>query len=119
MPAWMLVLAALAFGVLMASPAHAADPLCKPGHVLDETRGLCYDPAAAYRPNIPPQQPILGSGNAPAPAPATDAAKAGSGGFFGWLGEQARFCRYGDRQVGSGDAAYCVGRDGKPYPAGK
>lgn len=112
--------------VVAASAAQAADPLCKPGHVLDESRLLCYDPAAAYRPNVPAQQPIFGgsaSQTAPSPAAPSGGAPASSsgsgGGFFGWLGDQARFCRYGDRQVGSGNSAYCVGRDGKSYPAGK
>jgi len=118
-----LVVASLAGSLLVAaSNAQAADPLCKPGHVLDESRGLCYDPGAAYRPNVPAQQPLFGAGSAPAPAPQSGAPAKSSGsggGFFGWLGDQARFCRYGDRQVGNGDAAYCVGRDGKPYPAGK
>jgi hypothetical protein len=125
-----LILAALAGAVVTAAPsvAHAAGPLCKPGHVLDAAHGLCYDPAAAYRPNIPAQQPVFGSGSPPtaappeaapmAPGPAASPSRSGRG-LLGWLGDQARFCRYGDKQVGSGDAAYCVGRDGKPYPAGK
>jgi len=126
-----------AFGAftLLAAPvaAQSPDQLCKPGHVLDAGRQLCYDPTTAYRPNLPEQQSILGGSQAkpaasntagsgsPAAAPATSSSSSSSsgGGFFGWLGDQARFCRYGDKQVGSGDAAYCVSRDGKTYPAGK
>ncbi|MGE5538632.1 MAG: hypothetical protein ACM30I_08425 [Gemmatimonas sp.] len=105
-----------------ASSARAeADELCKPGHLLDRERNVCYDPATAYRPNVPPQTPVFGSGPQadakPQSAPATP--KSGGSGFLGWLGDQARFCRFGDRQVGSGDAAYCVDRNGRSYPAGK
>ena len=118
--------AALAGFAFAAAPVSAQTPdqLCKPGHVLDAGRQLCYDPSGAYRPNLPEQQSILGGAQAnPAAttaAPAAPAASSGSGGgFFGWLGDQARFCKFGDRQVSSGDAAYCIGRDGKTYPAGK
>jgi hypothetical protein len=112
--------------MVVAAPGHArADDLCKPGHVLDSGHGVCYDPATAYRPNVPQQQPIFGS-SAPADAKSqpqagapAQASKTSDGGIFGWLGDQARFCRFGDRQVGSGDAAYCVDRAGKTYPAGK
>jgi hypothetical protein len=122
-----LIAAALIAGFAAAPTAQAADPLCKPGHVLDETRALCYDPATAYRPNVPAQQSLFGGSaapaapaptNAPASAPAASSSDSG-GGFFGWLSDQARFCNYGDKQVGKGDAAYCQTRDGKVYPAGK
>lgn len=109
-----------------------ADNLCKPGDVLDAGRQVCYNPSAAYRPNFPEQKPFLGSifggsstdkpaaaanaGGTPAAAPSSSSSDSG---FFGWLSDQARFCRYGDRQVGSGDTAYCITRAGKTYPAGK
>jgi hypothetical protein len=107
--------------------ARADDTLCKPGHILDESRGLCYDPGTAYRPNVPVQKPIFGSSSdssAPAPsapgvAAATPAPSSSGGGIFGWISDQARFCRFGDKQVGKGDAAYCVDKSGKSYPAGK
>jgi len=115
--------------VSVAAPGHArADDLCKPGHVLDSGHGVCYDPATAYRPNVPQQQPVFGSSAAAEAKPQDQAgasaapaqtSQSSSGGIFGWLGDQARFCRFGDRQVGNGDAAYCVDRGGKTYPAGK
>ena len=108
------------------STAHADDTLCKPGHILDESRGLCYDPSTAYRPNVPIQKPIFGgsSSDSSTSAPAGTAAAApapssSGGGFFGWISDQARFCRFGDKEVGKGDAAYCVDKNGKSYPAGK
>jgi hypothetical protein len=54
-----------------------------------------------------------------APPASTQTSQSNDGGIFGWLKGQARFCRFGDRQVGNGDAAYCVDRSGKTYPAGK
>lgn len=117
--------AALLLGVVLALshvPALRADDLCKPGHVLDASRQLCYDPAAAYRPNVPAQQSLFGgsaANDASKSSPSAAPESSSGGGFFGWLSDQMRFCRYGDRQVGSGDAAYCVGQDGKSYPAGK
>jgi hypothetical protein len=123
------VAAAFALSLIaVAAPGHArADDLCKPGHIIDIGRNVCYDPATSYRPNVPAQQSILGSGSsaeakpqsAPGQTPQPAAASESSGGMFGWLKEQARFCRFGDRQYGSGDAAYCVDRAGKSYPAGK
>ena len=109
------------------STARADDTLCKPGHILDESRGLCYDPSTAYRPNVPVQKSIFGgssdSGTPDAAAPGTAAAaptpSSSGGGIFGWISDQARFCRFGDKQVGKGDAAYCVDKNGKSYPAGK
>lgn len=137
------------FGVLLGSlaltdaalaPALAqANNLCKPGDVLDEGRQVCYSPSAAYKPNFPQQNsvfdkvfgapadakpapaapaPNTASSTAPAPAAKPSSSSSG-GGIMGWLSDQARFCRYGDKQVGSGDAAYCVTRAGKTYPAGK
>jgi hypothetical protein len=107
--------------IALAVPGAArADELCKPGHVLDSGRNVCYDPGTAYRPNVPVQQPVFGGSpearpqGQPAPAQSAE-----SGGMFGWLKDQARFCRFGDRQVGNGDAAYCVDRNGRSYPAGK
>jgi hypothetical protein len=107
------------------SGARADDTLCKPGHILDESRGLCYDPSTAYRPNVPVQKPIFGgSSDSGTPAPESAAAVAptpssSGGGIFGWISDQARFCRFGDKQVGKGDAAYCLDKNGKSYPAGK
>jgi hypothetical protein len=120
------VLALGLMSVAAAPGAHAeADELCKPGHVLDGGRQVCYDPATAYRPNFPVQQPVFGSGpsadakpQSAAPAAPAQASES-SGGILGWFKDQARFCRFGDRQVGGGDAAYCVDRAGKSYPAGK
>ena len=116
-----------ALAIITAPPmAHADDTLCKPGHILDESRGLCYDPSTAYRPNVPVQKSIFGGSSdgstAPA-APGTAAAvpppSSSGGGILGWISDQARFCRFGDKQVGKGDAAYCVDKNGKSYPAGK
>jgi hypothetical protein len=119
-----IVVGALAV-MLPAPAARADDTLCKPGHVLDESRGLCYDPGTAYRPNVPVQKSIFSgspdsSTAAPvAPGAAAPASSSSGGGIFGWISEQARFCRFGDKQVGKGDAAYCVDKNGKSYPAGK
>ena len=115
---------------LIALPVvRADDALCKPGHILDESRGLCYDPSAAYKPNVPTQKPLFGGSSdtssatapaAPNTAATTPAPSSSSGGaFFGWISEQARFCRFGDKQVGKGETAYCVDKNGKSYPAGK
>jgi hypothetical protein len=102
--------------------------LCKPGHILDESRGLCYDPSTAYRPNVPVQKPIFGGSDSSTAAPTAPAAgtaaaapapSSSGGGIFGWISDQVRFCRFGDKQVGKGDAAYCVDKNGKSYPAGK
>jgi hypothetical protein len=116
-----------ALAILTASPmARADDTLCKPGHILDESRGLCYDPSTAYRPNVPVQKSIFGGSSdgstapaAPGTAAAAPAPTSSGGGIFGWISDQARFCRFGDKQVGKGDAAYCVDKNGKSYPAGK
>ena len=118
-----------ALAILTAPPiiARADDTLCKTGHILDESRGLCYDPSTAYRPNVPVQKSIFGGSSdsnpsepaAPGTAAATPAPASSGGGIFGWITEQARFCRFGDKQVGKGDAAYCVDKNGKSYPAGK
>lgn len=116
-----------ALAILTAPPvARADDTLCKPGHILDESRGLCYDPSAAYRPNVPVQKSIFGGSSdgstspaAPGTAAAVPAPSSSGGGILGWISDQARFCRFGDKQVGKGDAAYCVDKNGKSYPAGK
>jgi hypothetical protein len=115
-----------------------ANNLCKSGDVLDEGRQVCYSPSAGYKPNFPEQNSIFSKvfgapddskpaantadGSAPA-APAASSSSSSSGssssGIMGWISDQARFCRYGDKQVGNGDAAYCVTKAGKTYPAGK
>lgn len=91
-----------------ASPAAAQQPpqLCKPGHNYDQPKGLCYDPAAAYKANIP--KDAEGGGFL-----------SGIGNTLG-LGNIISLCQYGDKHVGTGDQAYCVSRrTGEPYPAGR
>ena len=99
--------AALATGPASAQPAQQQPPhqLCKPGHNYDQAKGLCYDPAAAYKANIPKDED-------------------GGGGFFSGIGSSlglggaVSLCQYGDKHVGWGDDAYCVSRKtGQAYPA--
>lgn len=97
---------AVAGAVMPASAQQDASQLCKPGHNYDQAKGLCYDPSAAYKANIPKDE------------------DGGSGGFLSGigstlgLGSALSLCQYGDQHVGSGDQAYCVSRrTGQAYPA--
>ena len=103
---------ALALGGIFGTPergsAQQPQPhqLCKPGHNYDQSKGLCYDPAVAYKADIPKE------------------AEGSSGGFLSGigsglgLGSIVSLCQYGDKHVGSGDQAYCVSRrTGQAYPA--
>jgi hypothetical protein len=104
-----LITATVATAVLVdASPAAAQQPpqLCKPGHNYDQPKGLCYDPAAAYKANIPKDEEGGGF-------------LSGIGNTLG-LGNIISLCQYGDKHVGTGDQAYCVSRrTGEAYPAGR
>lgn len=93
---------------LATSPAAAQAPqLCKPGHNYDQAKGLCYDPGAAYKADIPKSEN------------ATGGILSGIGNTLG-LGGGLSLCQYGDQHVGSGDQAYCVNRrTGQAYPAGR
>jgi hypothetical protein len=104
-----LVLAVLTAGIASASSL-AAQPqqphqLCKSGHNYDQSKGLCYDPAVAYKADIPKKEGSSGEG------------------FFSGLGlglGGISFCQYGDKHVGSGDQAYCESRrTGEAYPASR
>jgi len=89
-----------------ASPA-AAEDFCKPGHNYDRAKGLCYDPSAAYKADIPKSEDSTGG------------ILSGLGSTLG-LGGALSLCQYGDKHVGSGDQAYCVSkRTGQAYPAGR
>lgn len=84
-----------------------AEAFCKPGHNHDRAKGLCYDPATAYKADIPK------------PENATGGILSGLGSSLG-LGGALSLCQYGDQHVGSGDQAYCVNRrTGQAYPAGR
>lgn len=107
-----LPMVCLIAGVTLASPfiAGPADAqelqLCKPGHNYDQGKGLCYDPAAAYKADIPKSEN------------ATGGILSGIGDTLGLGG--LSLCQYGDKHVGSGDQAYCVNRrTGQAYPAGR
>jgi hypothetical protein len=107
--ATVLIAGALALASpLIVTPAAAQAPqLCKPGHNYDETKGLCYDPATAYKADIPKSEN------------ATGGILSGIGNTLG-LGNTLSLCQYGDKHVGSGDQAYCVNRrTGQAYPAGR
>ncbi len=111
----MIISAALALAVVAltafigAIPVAAQQPpqLCKPGHNLDQTKGLCYDPATAYKADIPKSED------------ATGGFLSGIGNTLG-LGNVISLCQYGDKHVGTGDQAYCVSRrTGEAYPASR
>lgn len=109
--------AVLGFGAILAlsstasfQPA-AAEGYCKSGDNYDEAKGLCYAPAAAYKPDVPMGAAAPGSTGSWVPS---------LGGITSGIAGKAVFCQYGDRLVGSGDQAYCVSKNtGKPYPAGR
>ncbi|HEY4134263.1 MAG TPA: hypothetical protein VGO34_03520 [Alphaproteobacteria bacterium] len=104
-PIALFALAAAAVLSIAAAPAQA-EGYCKDGHNFDEEKGLCYDPAAAYKPDVPKGESSSGSSSwLPS---------------LSGLGGKAVLCNYGDRLVGSGDQAYCVSKaTNKPYPAGR
>ncbi len=99
------IAAAFALDVAPAAAQQQPPQLCKPGHNLDQAKGLCYDPSAAYKANIPKDEE--------------------GGGFLSGLGNSlglggVSLCQYGDKHVGWGDQAYCVSRrTGEAYPAGR
>ncbi len=102
---------ALLIAVALASPfavaPAVAQQLCRPGHNHDQAKGLCYDPATAYKADIPKSEN------------ATGGILSGIGGSLG-LGGALSLCQYGDKHVGSGDQAYCVNRrTGQAYPASR
>ena len=103
-----LIAAAVLVSPVATTPAAAqAIQLCKPGHNYDQAKGLCYDPAAAYKADIPKSEN------------ATGGILSGIGDTLG-LGGGLSLCQYGDKHVGSGDQAYCVNRrTGQAYPAGR
>lgn len=96
----------LAAGIVTASPSKAED-FCKPGHAYDQAKGLCYDPATAYKPDVPKGESTTGG------------ILSGINKSLGLTGGLS-LCQYGDKHVGSGDQAYCVSRrTGEAYPAGR
>jgi ABC-type Fe2+-enterobactin transport system substrate-binding protein len=98
---------ALASPLIATSASAQAPQLCKPGHNYDQAKGLCYDPGAAYKADIPKSEN------------ATGGILSGIGSGLG-LGGGVSLCQYGDKHVGSGDQAYCVSRrTGQAYPAGR
>ena len=102
----------LSAAVIMAAWIGAASPVmaedfCKPGHAYDQAKGLCYDPATAYKPDIPKGE-------------------SSTGGFLSGINSSLglsgglSLCQYGDKHVGSGEQAYCLSkRSGQAYPAGR
>lgn len=106
----LMAMAAVSSGGVASAPAFAQQQphqLCKPGHNYDQPKGLCYDPAAAYKADIPKSEDSGGG------------IFSGIGSSLG-LGNTLSFCQYGDQHVGSGDQAYCVSRrTGQPYPASR
>lgn len=96
----------VAAGIVTASPS-AAEDFCKPGHAYDRAKGLCYDPAAAYKPDVPKSENTTGG------------ILSGINSSLGLTGGLS-LCQYGDKHVGTGDQAYCVSRrTGEAYPAGR
>ncbi len=108
-PIVLLALAAIALSAALAAAVPAsAEGYCKAGDHYDEAKGLCYAPAAAYKPDVPKGESPTGSW-----IPSL-------GGITSSIAGKAVFCQYGDRLVGSGDQAYCVAKaTNKPYPAGR
>lgn len=104
----LIAASAMVGSLIGTSPVAAQAPqLCKPGHNYDQAKGLCYDPAAAYKADIPKSED------------ATGGILSGIGSSLG-LGSMISLCNYGDKHVGSGDQAYCVNRrTGQAYPAGR
>jgi hypothetical protein len=104
-PIALFALAATAILSIAATAAPAqAEGYCKAGHNFVEEKGLCYDPSAAYKPDVP-----KGETSSSSWVPSLSG-----------LGGKAVLCNYGDRLVGSGDQAYCVSKNtNKPYPAGR
>ncbi|HEU0070438.1 MAG TPA: hypothetical protein VFS04_04010 [Alphaproteobacteria bacterium] len=95
----------------VAPSAASAEGYCKSGDNYDEAKGLCYAPAAAYKPDVPMGAAAPGSTGSWLPS---------LGGITSSIAGKAAFCNYGDRLVGSGDQAYCVSKaTNKPYPAGR
>jgi hypothetical protein len=107
-PIVLLALAVLTLGAAATGMTARAEGYCKAGDHYDEAKGLCYPPAAAYRPDVP-------KGDTP-----TGSWLPSLGGITSGIAGKAVFCNYGDRLVGSGDQAYCVSKTtNKPYPAGR
>ena len=96
----------MASGIITASPG-AAEDFCKSGHAYDRVKGLCYDPATAYKPDVPKSENT------------TSGILSGINSSLGLTGGLS-LCQYGDKHVGSGDQAYCVSRrTGEAYLAGR
>jgi hypothetical protein len=113
----LLALAAAAASASAVALPAAAEGYCKAGDNFDEAKGLCYAPAAAYKPAVPHNGP---AGGTPTGGWLPSLGGFGKNGILGAVADKAVFCNYGDRLVGSGDQAYCVAKaTGKPYPAGR
>ncbi len=107
-PIVLLALASIAPSAALAAAPAGAEGYCKAGDNYDEAKGLCYAPAAAYKPDVPKGESPTGSW-----IPSL-------GGITSGIAAKAVFCQYGDRLVGSGDPAYCVSKaTNEPHPAGR
>jgi len=104
---WILSTVILIAAWIGAASPSLAEGFCKPGHAYDQAKGLCYDPAAAYKPDVPKGENTTGG--------ILSGISSGLG-----LSGGLSLCQYGDKHVGSGEHAYCVSkRTGQAYPAGR